>query len=70
MGRLSDTEALARQTINRPGAKIPPFGGNDSMERGADNAVAGGRNPGQFQRESNAGAEGLSGACKVLKEGC
>lgn len=63
--RLSDTEALVREGINPPGAKVAPFGGNLAHERGADSA---GRNPGSFRRETGVGSEGFGGARKEL--GC
>lgn len=65
--RLNDTEALVKAGINRPGPKIAPFGGNLAVERGADNTVQGPQ-PGRFQRETNAGAEKLSSACKELNK--
>ncbi len=65
-GRLSDTAAIVKQGINRPGARVAPFGGNVSYERGADDAVSG-PTPGQFRRETSAGAEGLSGAMAELR---
>lgn len=64
--RLSDTEALQREGINRPGPKLAPFGGDLSHERGADNAVAEGRNAGHFRRETGAGPEGFAGAREEL----
>lgn len=60
-GRLSDTEALVRVGINPPGAKVAPVRMGDC---GADNV--GPQPPGQFRRETGAGAEGLSGAKKEL----
>lgn len=68
--RLSDTEALVREGINRPGARVAPFGGNSCHELGADNAVASGRNPGHFRRETGTGAEGLREAVDCNKKDC
>lgn len=63
--RLSDTEALVREGINPPGAKVAPFGGNVCYERGADNAVEH-RNAGHFRRETDAGGESMHGAKEEL----
>lgn len=70
MGKLNNTEALVRQGIRRPGPRPATFGGNVNVERGADDAMASGRNSGHFRKETDSGPEGLSEACKVLKEGC
>lgn len=54
--RLSDTEALTRQRINAPGARLAPYSADS-----ADGAVS--RNSlGQFRRETGAGDSSLSTA--------
>lgn len=50
--RLSDTEALVREGINSPGAKLPPFGGNLAYENSADCAAEKFRSGGRFSRDT------------------
>lgn len=69
MRRLSDTEALVRQGINPPGAKLAPENGGSGVgggrDLGADNVRL---NSGSFHRKTDAGCESLATATEICKE--
>ncbi len=66
MPRLSDTEALVRQGIKPAGFETADEPRHPA--RGSADLAVQGHRPGRFQRETGAGAEGLSGAVKVAEE--
>lgn len=70
MSRLSDTEALVRQGINRPGAKLAPENGGSGIGGGQDTGADNCRpSPaGSFRRETGAGDESLRCAVRITNE--
>lgn len=68
MARLSNTEALTRQGINRPGARVAPENGGSGVGGGPDTGADNIRlNSGSFRRNSGAGDESLACAVGVAK---
>lgn len=65
MTRLSDTEALVRQGIRRPGGQYAPV---NNSSGGADNVSL--QTAGQFRKETGAGPEGMKEACAELEKSC
>lgn len=66
MPRLSDTDALVARGL-RPAELKTADEYPHPAHGSADRAVSGPR-PGQFRRETNAGAEGLASAVKIAEE--
>ena len=66
MTRLSDTEALVRQGIQKPGFQTSDEYRHPASDS-ADYAVSGPQ-PGKFQRQTGAGTETLAAATAICKE--